>query len=63
MGEQKVLLDEYWDLFDELSEAERLNYTWSNWGDLILDVVRDWEPETLKEGIKELKEMLEVKND
>jgi hypothetical protein len=57
MGEQQDKLTEYWEEFDKLSKEKQLTYIWDCWGQLLLDVTRDWEPETLDESIKELKEM------
>ena len=60
MHEHLDKLEEYWNLYDELGEKERLNYVWNTWGELILDVVREWEDETLDESILELKELVEA---
>jgi len=57
MGEQSDKLDIYWTEFDKLSKEKQLTYIWDCWGQLLLDVTRDWEPETLDESIKELREM------
>lgn len=58
MHERLDKVEEYWDLYDQLSEGERLNYIWENWGELMLDVVREWDDEILEESIQELKEMV-----
>lgn len=59
MNEHLDKVKEYWELFDELSKEEQLEYIWECWGSLIQDVVREWEPETLDESILELKELIE----
>ena len=57
MGEHQDKLNEYWDEFDKLTREKQLNYIWDSWKELISEVVREWEPETLEESIQELKEM------
>lgn len=47
--------DKFWEEYDKLSTQERLNYVWDNFGDIIMDVVRDWEVETLEEEIRRIK--------
>jgi hypothetical protein len=60
MGEHSDLINEYWEEFDELTKEQKLSYIWSCWGELLADVVRDWEEETLKESIQELREIKEA---
>jgi hypothetical protein len=61
MSEHLDKVKTYWDLFDELSVEEQGNYIWTCWGETIIDIVREWEDETLSEAITELKETLEAK--
>lgn len=53
------LREEYWHLFDLLNEKQQLTYIWERWGELLGDVVGEWDEEILKESIEELKEMQE----
>lgn len=63
MEETKNLENKYWELYDEMSPKNQLEYIWSNWGDMFLGIVKEWDTEILVESIEELKEILESQND
>jgi hypothetical protein len=58
-------IDEVWDEYasDKLTDQQRLDWLWYNFGDIIDDTARDWDDNSIEQSIKKLKEMQEVKHE
>jgi len=62
MGETETkkldLKEKFWDTFDLLTKQQALTYIWMTWGDLINDIVRDWDDDVFEQEIEYLQTKL-----
>ena len=62
MGETETkkldLKEKFWDTFDLLTKQQALTYIWMTRGDLINDIVRDWDDDVFEQEIEYLQTKL-----
>jgi len=59
--EPESLREKFWETLEELPMSKYLEYLWMNWGDIMTDMVREWDDDQLRLEIESIKEMMETK--
>ncbi len=44
----------FWEIFDSLTKSEQGEYLNEAFGDLLFDITKEWDEETIRESTKEL---------
>jgi hypothetical protein len=57
----KDLREQMWDLYDELTPEQRLDWTWESFGGNFEDIVREWDDGIIKDEIAKFKKLLKEK--
>jgi hypothetical protein len=56
---KKDLREQMWDLYDQLTPEQRLNWTWQSFGGTEFEnIVKNWDDGTVQEDIATFKKML-----